>query len=591
MKSLFDDYELLDDGHDDTRDTPLGMGASASPRPHAPISTSALPPIRQGSIWDDLDREDEDDDLFGGYGDYGKNGRKARSGSSKGGTSNYTSYGSRYGSGNYGYTPGKYSGSNSWGARSWEDSAARSEVTRPLVGYYDDRRLRELQEGFETRHGQMAGNIDFWYQDSAGHTLTYEEYSKGGKADGDHKVIQQALPDHIAHDIYTLFVQPTSLLRFVEDTDQQWRVDFIQQLSHYFMRTVTVNNPLAAFLVTKELLRELYEQTATALPGSGGGEGEGEGEGDGEEGEGKGKGKGKSQNPGDKPGSLDDGKCSPREALEKLSPEELQALRDRAFAAADKKIDEANDKLNQLGIDAGSGTNIHEVEEQLEILDLVETFNLDSALLKKFIQQCIKGVTTYYSQQYTARDESFLECESLDDMQGLAFLHPSLHFAQIEDVTAQERKFTFGMDVYIDCSGSMSSPLSGRGYRYSRAEQGEVSCLVAAKVLAIKLCNARIAQNVHFFDDAISPRVEGVKGILKFDSGGGTNTERVVQQVIKSRRPGIVITDMQDHIATYTKDIFFIGIGGAKMYNTSAGEQFTRTKQFATFNGKDLVFG
>jgi hypothetical protein len=372
------------------------------------------------------------------------------------------------------------------------------------------------------------------------------------------------LPPNLIDDIFNLYCLTPEQFRFVEaDLSNGWRINLMQNLSHYYMRALTERNSLNAYIVTQELAKMLLEQLnpddPDAVPPNP---------------------EDLCNNPGG--GSGGNGLTTARDQALNKAQERIDAVQE---AADNGTLPDGSDPKTGKpgnGRKAGKqGTAIEEARELLELFEMMRSVTISERTLGQFIQQSLKLSTTHFSKDYKEREVELLEADDVLDIEGLEYLLPQLRAAHLEDIVTFERHYKTGFDVYIDRSSSMTYGV-GTGINKMRG-------IDLVKVTAVLLLRKRLATRVFFFDTQISEPYTDPKEVLKAKEGGGTITQNVVNQITANGVPSLILTDMQDNISTYTKYAYFVGILGAKMYASEQGKKFLTNQQFATFDGSKLT--
>ena len=159
------------------------------------------------------------------------------------------------------------------------------------------------------------------------------------------------------------------------------------------------------------------------------------------------------------------------------------------------------------------------------------------------------------------------------------------------DVGNETRLYKGKIDLYLDCSGSMSS------YEYFEGTRIRMSDLV--KGIAMVLYRLGMIENLYFFDTNLY-KIDKVNelSILSFSRSGGTNFNKVVAQVKKNGNNSVIITDGEDNCDDYTKLAFWVGVGGTTFNGYSyyggndnnAFNTYRATGQCVTYNSKTSNF-
>jgi hypothetical protein len=96
---------------------------------------------------------------------------------------------------------------------------------------------------------------------------------------------------------------------------------------------------------------------------------------------------------------------------------------------------------------------------------------------------------------------------------------------------------------------------------------------------------------LYFFDT----RIYEIKNIneftiLSFERSGGTDFNLVVDQALTNKRNSVIITDGEDGVNKYAKNVFWIGIGGTKFSNNDEFKTYRAIRQCVTYNPSTTNF-
>lgn len=276
---------------------------------------------------------------------------------------------------------------------------------------------------------------------------------------------------------------------------------------------------------------------------------------------------------------------------------------DQALKNAEQKIE----KLKDAGVDFDNSEELPE-EEQIEIIQNLN--NLDSLRgmykslqsskdkVLKAIEKMLNNTDNYFSKKCITNDVDLFECEEILNINGMELLHPIFKKSRIFDLSITERKYIGKVDLYVDCSGSMSSGCGG--------DLSTVSRIDLAKSLALQMKEMGILGDLYEFEDRPKKIKTSDISILMMAARGGTNIETVLKQIIKSNNNAVVLTDGESHVESYTHKAFFIGVGtdfsyfanGGSWYGSSSknsskeltcGQKLVENNQCLLYNGTNFV--
>lgn len=283
-----------------------------------------------------------------------------------------------------------------------------------------------------------------------------------------------------------------------------------------------------------------------------------------------------------------------KKMVDMLNNKQSQKELEQAFKQAEEKLD----KLRDIGVDLENDEELPE-EEKREIISNLN--NLDSIRqslrslstskdkIMKAVNKILNGTTNYFSQKCIQTDVELFEADQLLDINGIELLHPFFRNSRLLDLSVTERKYIGKFDLYVDCSGSMSSGCHHTG------DLKNVSRIDLAKSLAMQMRELGILGELYEFEDRPKKIMNTDMSILMMDARGGTNLEAVMKNIVKNGNNAVVLSDGESHVDTYSHKALFIGVGTDFHYFKSygdeegAGKKFVRDGQCIHFDGKDFV--
>ena len=410
------------------------------------------------------------------------------------------------------------------------------------------------------------------------------------------------LSQELINDVYSIYVND-GVKRRPSDDNNEIRHKVLDKVYDSLTKVVTVDSPLYTQILTRELALVLQivddeikdEQQKQQGQGDGDGEGDSEGlessmgsgendaDGDPKEGDAEKQEKGPSQ------GSSKESGSSNRKSLEDMVDKAL----DNAKAGIEDAKSKADDKIKDLESELGKEAmkdlmdNDPEFLEKIdELKDRLKAVSINKDSIKKVMEKILNESQNYFSSKHKKIEESLFDCEECGDLSGLEFLHPIFKNSGIMDVVNETRVYKGKMDLYLDCSGSMDS--------FERFEDTEIRMIDLAKGIAMVLYRMGMIENLYFFDGGIY-KIEKINEItiLSFSKSGGTNFNNVVNQIKLNGNNSVIITDGYDGCRTYSKQAFWVGIGGTKFDNNSSDSAFPayrETKQCVAYDSYSSKF-
>lgn len=449
---------------------------------------------------------------------------------------------------------------------------------------------------------------------------------------------KSTLPQHMINDVYSMYMNKDFKRKSVT-RHTKIKQKAIDKVYNSLTKVVTQDSQMFSQMVTKEIaiyltkierqLKEEMEKNGQKCPdgespfdqsldgqdgqpGGDGqpGEGDGEGEGQGEGGEGEGNpngsldtgdqrstgaGKGK-PNPGDGHGDL--GPQDPnsrgngsKESLTKSSQaidKAMDDILDDSEGALNKALDKAEKDMKDLEEKLGKEALKDLDKQDLKFLDEID--NIKAALnridinkdsIKNVLSKILNKSQNYFSKNAITVEESIFDSEEIESLFGLEYLHPIFGKLGLLDIGNESKIYTGKIDLYLDCSGSMDDRETFDGTR--------IRMIDLVKGIAMVLYRMGMIDKLYFFDNYLY-EIENINefSILGFDRSGGTNFNEVVRQCTSNGRNSVVITDGQDSVQNYIKNVFWVGVGGTK-FNSSYGgggafQEYRKTGQCVTYN-------
>lgn len=255
-----------------------------------------------------------------------------------------------------------------------------------------------------------------------------------------------------------------------------------------------------------------------------------------------------------------------------------------------KKAEEKLEKLRDVGVDIENDEEMPEEEKREIIKNLnnldsirrsLSALNTSKDKIMKAVEKILNGTTNYFSQKCIQNDVELFEADNILDINGLEFLHPMFRNSRLFDLSVTERKYIGKFDLYVDCSGSMSSGCGG--------DLSGVPRIDLAKSLAMQMKELGILGDLYEFEDRPRKIMNTDMSILMMAARGGTDIEYVLQNILKTGNNSVILSDGESHINSYTHKAFFIGVGTDFHYFKStpgAGQKFVEEGQCVYYNGK-----
>lgn len=412
------------------------------------------------------------------------------------------------------------------------------------------------------------------------------------------------LPQHIINDVYSMYVNE-DFKRRDTNSGNAVKQKIIDRVYNSLTKEVTKNSALFSQLVTKELAiymqkveQQIREEMEQNQPGDGDGDGDeggtgfdtpipsaggqGDEDGDGEDGEGLASGKA----PGDGTEGEGTGDLTPEDQSKMDSIDDIldknEKNLDKAMQKAADKMSDLEEKLGKEVLEDLSKSEPDFMEKMDGIKEELSRISISKESIKEVLSKILNKSENYFSKKFHTVEESIFDSEDFDDMFGLEFLNPIFKNAEILNIGNETRKYEGKIDLYLDCSGSMSSRETFEGVTLRMSD--------LVKGIAMVLFRMGMIDKLYFFDNSIYEikRINEFT-ILGFNRSGGTNFNRVVDQCITNGRNSVVITDGEDSCERYIDNVFWVGVGGTQFTGwggAGAFEEYRKKKQCVTYQSK-----
>ena len=423
------------------------------------------------------------------------------------------------------------------------------------------------------------------------------------------------LSQSLINDIYSIFVNADVKKRPKNRTNSV-RHKVVDKVYDSLTKVVTTDSPLFSNILTRELalalqkvddeIREEQKQRGeepTGLegegneegePGEGGGksgdgqgQGERQGEGEGEGGQGDGQPQDSSSNQGASKSSESSSVRRDQEYEKSVDKALDKATNDISYAKeqADKKIKDLEQQLSKDALNELSDGNPEFLDEVDRLRKILKGLNFNKNSIRTVLDKILNESQNYFSTKHSIVEENLFECEECEDLFGLEFLNPIFKNAEILNMGNNTKKYKGKFDLFLDCSGSMTSDETFEGR--------SIKMINLAKGIAMTLKKMGLIENLYFFDTKIY-EISNVNdiSILAFSKSGGTDFNKVMDVIRENKNNSVIVTDGFDSCRTYDKRAFWIGIGGTQFegYGDDAFEQFRANKQCVSYNPSNSKF-
>ena len=403
-----------------------------------------------------------------------------------------------------------------------------------------------------------------------------------------------SVPQSLIEDVYSMYVNE-DVKRRPSERNNAVKHKVLDKVYNSLTKIVTTDSPLFTEMLTRELslylqkiskeLQDEQEKNGNGpddgkspfdqpMPGTpGDGEGEGEDEGDEDEG-------GKSLSNGQQADKTSSGmdRKSYEDMLDKIlnSKKNENQLED-AMKKAQDKMEDLKSKLGEEALKDLAFNEPDFLEKIEELKGALNDVTINKESVKEVLVKILNESQNYFSQKYKTVEESLFEADQFEDVFGLEFLHPIFRNAELFSAGNATRIYKGKIDLYLDCSGSMGSNATFEGK--------SLRMIDLVKGIAMVLFRLGMIENLYFFDTKLY-KIKNINEltILSFSKSGGTDFDMVVSSINETGNNSVVITDGYDSVNSYTKQGFFIGVGGTQ-FKDGGFEPYRKMRQCVSYNG------
>lgn len=410
----------------------------------------------------------------------------------------------------------------------------RKEVILPGVTFYEENRLSKIHDYIKETTGK-----------------------------------ESTVPQHMLNDIYSMYVNDT-IQKKPRNKYNAVKHKVIDSAYNSLTKMISKDSVLFSQIVSRELglyFQQVQDMIEEEQNKENGGEGGGQGGGPGLDSE------------------MDEDTKDGQKMSDKLDKilQKSQAKLEQSLKKAEGEMKEIEASLGKEAAKTLSDGNINFLEDYKKLKDILKRITINKESMKTVLMKILNKSQNYFSKTAITVEEGLFEAEEIEELFGLEYLHPIFRNAGILDVGNEGKLYTGKIDLYLDCSGSMSSSANFEGK--------SINMLELVKGIALVLYKMNMIDKLYFFDTSIYP-IENVNemSILSFSRSGGTDFDMVVDQCLKNKRNSVIITDGEDRCSKYARNAFFIGIGGTQFKYDDAFKTYRAMGQAVTYNSKTSNF-
>jgi len=244
----------------------------------------------------------------------------------------------------------------------------------------------------------------------------------------------------------------------------------------------------------------------------------------------------------------------------------------------EKMFDEANK-------DGGGEAGKLSPDYMRTIAGSLASVRMSMGSLKNQLKKILDKSASYFSSRKITTYEDLFNADDVSGLEDFELLHPKLRKIFAEDIQIRDTKSVGKIDVYVDISGSMSSPCGSQDN-----EGRSISRIDFAKSMIAKLKEMDMLNEVYLFDTRVKKYRNDLVSISMIDCGGGTTIDAAVNSVVHNNKNALIITDAEDRCHIYSEKAFFIGLQGCRFnyFDDDVIQKYSETGQAIVFDGNKI---
>lgn len=506
----------------------------------------------------------------------------------------------------------------------------KNEVVKPHLHYIDERTLRKSVDKHIQEHVNHNSIIDLATRLNKKLPAPQEL----GKQMND---IYEKFPKEIINDVFNMFYHDVDTLEFEQRTEKnKFRYKVIEKANNPVSKVMSKNSHLKSMIFSRAFIqyymmmlamleqqdKQAFDDLMDQLKQSGNSEDGQSSPGTGKSGDQQDQGDSQDDNqqdPGDQDGDAQNpggdnssssnnkgsgnGNTNPdaQSHLESLlkkfedssvNTKILESVMDKAkqtvnmmdSVMTDEQMEKMWEDISSGGRGAADKALNRTNQDVLEKIEReLQKVNVNMGNVKGKIKNLLDKSLSYFSAKELPVYENIFDAESMHGLMDYELLHPKLRKVFMEDIMVKDTRKIGKIDIYVDLSGSMKSSAG------IKDEKGHnISKKLFAKAFAYKMKQMNMLNNVYSFQNRVEFEGTEIIDIVSMNGDGGTDLNRVVDQIAKNKRNAIVITDAEDHCHIYSEYAYFIGVQGADFnyFNKNILGEYHDNDQLCVFDGQ-----
>ena len=452
----------------------------------------------------------------------------------------------------------------------------KADLIKPYVHYIDEDKIDKIVGSAFVDQSKIKKEYDYFAK-----TAAFQKIEEGKKPDFSayYKKLSEnykKFPEHLKYDIFKMYYNKIDKLQFEERTDaNHTRFKFLEKSNNpvgkimteggNFKSSVFTRNMMLYYLMQMTNLEYVDPDAAQNIMNGLNGDSEFDNS--------------------DVDKDLDKlfNSQTSKNALDRCMDDAQQVCKtmdEQVGSELQEKIFDEAHKETESGI-AGklSPDYVRQVAAKLSAI------KLSMGSLKEKLKKILDKSKSYFSSRQITKFEDLFNAQDVSGLDEYELLHPKVRKIFAEDVQIKETKSVGKIDVYIDVSGSMSSDCGVQDVNGNR-----ISKIDFAKSMVAKLKEMDMLNDVYLFDTRLKKYRNDLISISMIDCNGGTSINVAVNNIVKTNKNALVITDAEDRCGIYAEKAFFVGIQGARFnsFDSNVIQEYSSRGQVIVFDGNKI---
>lgn len=452
----------------------------------------------------------------------------------------------------------------------------KPDLVKPYLHYLDERRIENIMD----EHFRNKDSIKKMYSEFTSSTQ-YKKLEEAKKPAFDkfrsevESVYHKKFPKHLSKDIFKMYYDKIEKLDF-EDRDEKNHTKYkflersnnpvgkIMSENSQLKSAVFMKNVVSYFISQLAMLKFVDEEAAKEMEKNMNGGGDEFGN--------------------DKSDSIME-KMFDNNASKQMLDSAINEAQNTCKALDQNMSEDQQDQMFEATSSGSSEAAKLDGNYIQNVARSIQNIKLSLGSLKDKIKKILDKSASYFSAKEEVKYEDLFNADSIAGLDEYVLLHPKLRKFMAEDINIKETKKVGKIDLYIDISGSMSSPCGVKNN-----DGHPISKLDFCKSFAYKLKEMDMLNEIYTFENKVEKIKSDVISIAMLHDRGGTDINKAVNKIVNNGVNAIVITDAEDHCSVYSEKAFFIGVQGANFghFEPEVIKEYSDKDQVIVFNGTEI---